>query len=118
MILLSGRFLSGLQALAKGAPANALLSFWLRYEIGDIADSIKGFCNLQGLDRKSTYFWTCCLCINQHRVREASAKGETVPFSQFQAAFSDRVTGIGKARPGAQMHGNQTATSTNYPHKS
>mmetsp|Transcript_17394 Transcript_17394/g.40623 ORF Transcript_17394/g.40623 Transcript_17394/m.40623 type:complete len:670 (-) Transcript_17394:76-2085(-) len=76
--------------------ATFMLSYTWGYEVGDIADSIKGFCELKGMDRKSSYFWLCCLCINQHRVKEASAKGETVPFSEFQAAFADRVTGIGR----------------------
>eukprot|EP00971_Amphidinium_carterae_P085268 1686843-Amphidinium_carterae.1 len=73
-----------------------MLSYTWGYEVGDIADSIRGFCNLKDLDTKTTCFWLCCLCINQHRVKEAAAKGEIVPFSAFQAAFAERVTGIGK----------------------
>eukprot|EP00971_Amphidinium_carterae_P167239 3313854-Amphidinium_carterae.1 len=76
--------------------ATFMLSYTWGYEVGDIADSIRGFCNLKGLDRHATCFWLCCLCINQHRVKESVAKGETIPFSEFQAAFAARVTGIGK----------------------
>merc|ERR1719387_3516487 len=38
----------------------------------------------------------CCLCINQHRVKEAQKRGDTVPFEEFEKAFGSRVREIGR----------------------
>ncbi|CAE7343014.1 unnamed protein product, partial [Symbiodinium pilosum] len=36
----------------------------------------------------------CCLCINQHRVKEAHAAGEVISFTEFKEAFGVRVAGV------------------------
>ncbi|CAE7226964.1 unnamed protein product [Symbiodinium sp. CCMP2592] len=64
--------------------------------MGDIMDTLTQYCRDANLDPKRTYTWMCCFCINQHRVKETEAAGETVPFEEFKKAFGDRVKGIGK----------------------
>lgn len=73
-----------------------MLSYTWGYSVGDLISSLCKFCEDRALNPRRTYIWICCLCINQHRVRELAALGETVPFEEFQAAFGDRVRGIGK----------------------
>jgi hypothetical protein len=75
--------------------ATHMLSYTWGYRVGDIVDALSAHCELTGLDPKETYIWICCLCINQHRVKEASARGETVPFEVFEAEFRSRVQGVG-----------------------
>lgn len=47
------------------------------------------------LEANSTYVWICCLCVNQHRVKELASQGRTVPFEEFENTFGTRVRGIG-----------------------
>merc|ERR1719329_290276 len=72
-----------------------MLSYSWGYEVGDIVDTLVAFCKRKGLDAKRTYVWVCCLCVNQHRVKEAQTRGDIVPFSEFEATFRNRVHGIG-----------------------
>eukprot|EP00928_Gymnodinium_smaydae_P028770 TRINITY_DN21851_c0_g1_i3.p1 TRINITY_DN21851_c0_g1~~TRINITY_DN21851_c0_g1_i3.p1 ORF type:complete len:545 (-),score=94.30 TRINITY_DN21851_c0_g1_i3:147-1781(-) len=72
-----------------------MLSYTWGYKIGDISDSLNQFCKTEKLDQDDAFFWICCVCINQHRVKEAQAKKETVPFEQFKQEFGDRVSSIG-----------------------
>jgi len=67
--------------------ADFMLSYTWGYEIGDIIDTLLAFSDAKALQPKTTYVWICCLCINQHRVKEAQASGEVVPFTTFQHAF-------------------------------
>lgn len=75
--------------------ANRMLSYTWGYTIRDIVDTLQAHCQRTGSDPKKTYVWMCCVCINQHRVREMIAAGETVPFETFQREFQRRVEGIG-----------------------
>eukprot|EP00930_Biecheleria_cincta_P009610 TRINITY_DN11138_c0_g1_i2.p1 TRINITY_DN11138_c0_g1~~TRINITY_DN11138_c0_g1_i2.p1 ORF type:complete len:758 (-),score=171.60 TRINITY_DN11138_c0_g1_i2:108-2318(-) len=75
--------------------ATHMLSYTWGYKIGDIVDSLELFCRSQCLHPEDAFFWICCLCINQHRVKEAQAKKEVVPFEKFKQEFGDRVSGIG-----------------------
>eukprot|EP00931_Biecheleriopsis_adriatica_P034170 TRINITY_DN19766_c0_g1_i1.p1 TRINITY_DN19766_c0_g1~~TRINITY_DN19766_c0_g1_i1.p1 ORF type:complete len:755 (-),score=191.37 TRINITY_DN19766_c0_g1_i1:8-2272(-) len=72
-----------------------MLSYTWVYRVGDIADSLELFCRAMSLRPTDTFFWICCLCINQHRVKEAQAKKEVVPFEQFKEEFGSRVASIG-----------------------
>ena len=75
--------------------AQFMLSYTWGYELGDIVDSLISFCSSSELEPSRTYIWVCCLCINQHRVKAAQARGDVVPFSEFQNTFGERVSGIG-----------------------
>mmetsp|Transcript_25296 Transcript_25296/g.55045 ORF Transcript_25296/g.55045 Transcript_25296/m.55045 type:complete len:650 (-) Transcript_25296:303-2252(-) len=76
--------------------ATVMLSYTWGYTVGDIADCLQSFCITHSLDPKRTYVWICCLCINQHRVKESQAKGVSVPFETFRREFGERVEGIGQ----------------------
>eukprot|EP00913_Durusdinium_trenchii_P015090 g14152.t1 len=67
-----------------------MLSYSWGYGVGTIADTLTDFF---GRD-VHRYVWICCLCINQHRVKEAQAAGEVVPFKEFEEAFGKRVAGV------------------------
>lgn len=73
-----------------------MLSYTWGYLVRDIVDSLLNHCQQRKLETKSTYIWICCLCVNQHRVKELRAKGETVPFSEFEATFGSRVRRVGR----------------------
>jgi len=75
--------------------AQYMLSYTWGYSVGDIVSALVQHCGTLSTDPKRVYVWICCLCINQHRVQEARAAGETVPFEEFQAAFGERVQGTG-----------------------
>mmetsp|Transcript_8163 Transcript_8163/g.15403 ORF Transcript_8163/g.15403 Transcript_8163/m.15403 type:complete len:916 (-) Transcript_8163:58-2805(-) len=83
--------------LDEGDAGNSthMLSYTWGYEIGDISDSLMSFCNNKKLDPRSVFFWICCLCINQHRVKAAQEKKESVPFEKFKEEFAHRVSSIG-----------------------
>lgn len=85
-----------LQGADEAASASFMLSYTWGYKMGDIMDTLTQYCRDANLDPKRTYTWMCCFCINQHRVKETEAAGETVPFEEFKKAFGDRVKGIGK----------------------
>lgn len=73
-----------------------MLSYTWGYTIGDICDSLLAYCEGRKLNPATTFFWICCLCINQHRVKEATARHEMVPFEQFKDEFGFRVQSIGR----------------------
>lgn len=75
--------------------ATFMLSYTWGYTIGDVVDTLAQHCSDASLDRCNTFVWICCLCINQHRVKEAQAAGEVIPFERFEAEFGSRVTDIG-----------------------
>lgn len=75
--------------------AQLMLSYTWGYAVGDIVHTLRSLCTRTGRDPAHTFVWICCLCINQHRVQEARAKGDTVPFEQFKAEFESHVCGIG-----------------------
>ena len=76
--------------------AVVMLSYTWGYSIGDIASGLEEYCAQRKLDPKRIYTWICCLCINQHRVKEAQDANESIPFEDFQKAFGDRVSGVGR----------------------
>eukprot|EP00435_Cladocopium_sp_Y103_P072937 s246_g41.t2 len=63
--------------------------------ITDIVTSLVHHCQNWGREELRTYFWICCFCINQHRVKEAQDQGVNVPFEEFREAFELRVRGVG-----------------------
>ncbi|CAE8606553.1 unnamed protein product [Polarella glacialis] len=80
--------------------ASIMLSYSWGYGIGDIADTLIQHCTapdtLIQLEReKRTCVWMCCFCINQQRVKQKLAAGDTVPFEDFSKEFKTRVEGIG-----------------------
>ena len=74
--------------------ATCMLSYSWGYAIKDIVSSLEQFSLRNSLDPLRTYVWICCLCINQHRVKEMQALGQTVSFDEFRHCFSSRVTQI------------------------
>lgn len=74
--------------------ATHMLSYSWMYSIGDIVDTLATYCAQQGLDPRRTYVWICCACVNQHRVKEAQAKGTAVAFETFREEFGARVRQI------------------------
>jgi len=68
-----------------------MLSYAWTYQVGDIVDTLFAFCQVNQLDPKHMYVWICCLCINQHRVKDRQRRGEYVPFEIFKEEFSLRV---------------------------
>jgi len=79
--------------------SNIMLSYAWGYEVGDIVDTLVGYCDDEKLDLKRTYVWICCLCINQHRVQQDRARKINVPFGKFRATFESRVRNIGHILP-------------------
>lgn len=75
--------------------ASVMLSYTWGDSVGDIADGLAEYCKNQQLDAKETYVWICCLCINQHRVKEAQTLGSTVSFDDFLQTFQSKVREIG-----------------------
>jgi len=75
--------------------ATLMLSYTWGYAVGDIVDTLVHHCKAKELDTTSTYVWICCLCINQHRVKENAACGVNIPFEEFYAVFNSKVNSIG-----------------------
>lgn len=75
--------------------SNLMLSYTWGYAVQEIADTLERHCLETGSTPIRTYCWMCCLCVNQHRVSEQQANGETIPFHAFSKTFADRVKGIG-----------------------
>ncbi|CAE7481562.1 unnamed protein product, partial [Symbiodinium pilosum] len=79
-------------------PATHMLSYTWSYRIGDIADTLMKWCGSAkpSLDPKRVYVWMCCVCVNQHWVRQAVRSGQDVPFEEFKRVFEGRVRSIGR----------------------
>jgi len=75
--------------------ASHMLSYTWGSSVADIADSLGAWCQEHSLDAKRTYIWICCLCVNQHRVKEAELLGNRIRYETFAKEFGDRVQGIG-----------------------
>mmetsp|Transcript_63049 Transcript_63049/g.112030 ORF Transcript_63049/g.112030 Transcript_63049/m.112030 type:complete len:651 (-) Transcript_63049:90-2042(-) len=73
-----------------------MLSYTWGYAIGDIVDTLVQHCHDKCFGPAEVFVWMCCLCINQHRVKEAQAAGQVIPFERFEAEFGSRVCGIGQ----------------------
>ncbi|CAE8639821.1 unnamed protein product [Polarella glacialis] len=76
--------------------ATHMLSYTWRYSVAEIAESLTEWSARAGHDPRRFYVWMCCVCVNQHRVKEKQQKGESVPFDEFKQVFEGRVKGIGK----------------------
>lgn len=66
--------------------------------MGDIVDTLDAYCKDNDVDVHKTYFWICCLCVNQHRVAQSlqeGSKGLSMPTEIFLKTFGFRVTTIG-----------------------
>jgi len=75
--------------------ADIMLSYAWAYTIGDIMDTLVGYCKESKLDTKKTFVWISCLCINQHRVIEQKKCGEAVLFDESRTIFDGRMNKIG-----------------------
>lgn len=75
--------------------ANFMLSYSWGYTVEDIGDTLLQFCRSHEAKPEETYVWLCCVCINQHRVKEAQKAGNIIPFEEFCHEFKQRVEGIG-----------------------
>ena len=71
--------------------ATHMLSYTWGYVTGKIISALVEYTKQEGLNPKQTYIWICCLCINQHRVKEA----ELIQFEDFTDIFQKRIVGIG-----------------------
>ncbi len=54
--------------------ASIMISYSWDYAIGDILDTVTAYCEMNGLDKKQTYIWIDCLCVNLHRVADLKVK--------------------------------------------
>ena len=75
--------------------ATHMISYGWGYVIGDIVATLVEHCRSAKLDPKRTYIWICCMCINQHRVKESQAAGKVVLTEDFMGEFGPKVTRIG-----------------------
>eukprot|EP00913_Durusdinium_trenchii_P027665 g25946.t1 len=82
-------YVDGIFGPCHAGPASFMLSYTWGYQVGDIAETLNDFCEKHELKPQEAYVWICCLCINQHRVHEASSRGDVVPFEQFERAFGE-----------------------------
>ena len=82
----------GADAVGK---ATQMISYSWGYTVGDIVATLVEHCRAAELDPKRTYIWICCMCVNQHRVKESQAAGEVVSTEAFMAEFEPKVTEIG-----------------------
>ena len=65
------------------------------YELAAIVAALEQYCTQGGRDPRATYIWICFACINQHRVKAARDRGESVPPEAFRQEFESRVAGTG-----------------------
>eukprot|EP00435_Cladocopium_sp_Y103_P072810 s246_g41.t1 len=92
---LGSSYVDALQGEDHVGMSNFMLSYSWRYSVTDIVTSLVHHCQNWGREELRTYFWICCFCINQHRVKEAQDQGVNVPFEEFREAFELRVRGVG-----------------------
>jgi len=89
-------YVDAIHGPANVGMATHMLSYTWGYSmLGDVIPSLLQYCEDVGLDPTLVYPWMCCLCVNQHRVKERERQGHSVPFAEFQATFLDRVETIG-----------------------
>jgi len=68
--------------------ADIMLSYAWGDSIGDIVDTLVGYCTEANLNQKNTFVWICCLCSNQH-------SDKIVPLDNFRLVFDWRMKEIG-----------------------
>ncbi|CAB9498122.1 Kinesin light chain [Seminavis robusta] len=78
-------------------PATLMLSWTWSYTVKDVVETIDEFCRKNKFDRRRTYIWICCLCLNQHRIVESNKSGMADQKAlDFEAAFRSRVVAVGR----------------------
>jgi len=75
--------------------ANYMLSYTWGDKVYDIIDALKSFCMRENKQLEDVRVWLCCICVNQHRVKERQEKGEKVEFNTFSQTFGGKVNSIG-----------------------
>eukprot|EP00931_Biecheleriopsis_adriatica_P099907 TRINITY_DN7474_c0_g1_i1.p1 TRINITY_DN7474_c0_g1~~TRINITY_DN7474_c0_g1_i1.p1 ORF type:complete len:644 (+),score=116.58 TRINITY_DN7474_c0_g1_i1:50-1981(+) len=80
----------------RAGPATHLVSYSWSQRVLEIVHALKAHCWQRQLDTWAMRLWMCVLCINQHRVKERLAAGESVPFGEFSASFGSQVQHIGR----------------------
>jgi len=75
----------------EAGSADYMLSYGWVYRVSDIVEVLFTHCSTRCLSLKEVRVWICCLCVNQHRVKEQQARGEVVSFDEFQQVFGARV---------------------------
>ena len=73
--------------------ADALLSYSWGYLVAEVSAALSAWCDRQKRDPKRTRIWICSLCLNQHRMADASLEQD------LQKEFGDRVLAIGRILP-------------------
>lgn len=63
--------------------------------VREVAQALLGHFNARHDDSSAVFLWMDTLCINQHRLREALAKDEPVPYDEFKEVFISRLRRCG-----------------------
>ncbi|CAB9518059.1 Kinesin light chain [Seminavis robusta] len=93
---LGASYVNCLKGVDHVGPSTYMLSWAWKYSVADVVDTLVAYCNKNNLDRKRTYIWICCLCINQHRVVSSGGSGIfKLTAVNFEAEFRTRVLKIG-----------------------
>ena len=69
-----------------------MLSYTWGYTLSDIKDGLEQYCKDHSLNPRRIFVLMCCLCVNQHRVKE----GGKETFETFAKSFRSCVEDIGK----------------------
>lgn len=75
-------------------PATIMISYSWDYAIGDILDTIVTYCDMNKLDKKSTYIWIDCLCINLHRVVDLKKKELDGDLDEYDYAQDEKKSSL------------------------
>eukprot|EP00931_Biecheleriopsis_adriatica_P076133 TRINITY_DN49882_c0_g1_i1.p1 TRINITY_DN49882_c0_g1~~TRINITY_DN49882_c0_g1_i1.p1 ORF type:complete len:530 (+),score=76.29 TRINITY_DN49882_c0_g1_i1:74-1663(+) len=89
-------YVDAINGSENASRATHMLSYTWQYAVGDIGEALAAWCRANRHELGQIFVWMCCTCINQHRVQEARARGETVPFETFAGQFKRRIAGIGR----------------------
>jgi len=73
-----------------------MLSYTWSYSAVDISETLTDWARDRDLEQCRTYVWMCCMCVNQHRVREAVETGNVVDFDEWCQVFGEHVRGVGE----------------------
>jgi len=71
--------------------ASVLLSWCWLYTPRQVVDALLGWCESTGRDPSKTFVWQCALCLNQFRVEEKKARGESESSEVLREKFESRV---------------------------
>lgn len=81
---------------ANAGTADFMLSYTWGYLVRDIVASLLSFCEQTGRRSEDVRVWICCLCVNQHRVKEKQAACDKISFEEFASTFYLKVVKIGR----------------------